>query len=146
MPGTDPPLRSHSICISLWMMTIGFLVCAVGCAPRSDDRTSRETVRVDYLREVRPLLETQCYACHGPMDVPSGKLRLDERTRMIEGGRSGVPAIIPGRGAESPLVIAISGGDDERWRPMPPRGHGLRPEQIRLIRLWIDQGASFETD
>ena len=116
-----------------------------GCAaPARDERSS--AVPVDYSQEIQPLLEKYCYECHGRMDVPSGKLRLDERVGALKGGRSGDASIIPGNSADSPLVIAISGGDGEKWRPMPPRGHGLRPEQIRLIRLWIDQGAVFGTE
>lgn len=134
-----------------------FLVFAqFGCAatpeeipaetPRSTTSGSQTTPanRVDYIRQVRPILEENCYECHGAIQVPSGKFRLDDRGRALEGGRSGLPAILPDNGADSPLVITISGGDGERWRAMPPRGHGLRPEQIRLIRTWIDQGASFD--
>jgi len=121
-------------------------VSLVACASTSEEDSGSSAPPIDYVRQVNPLLEKNCYECHGDIQVPSGKLRLDTRTDALEGGRSGQPAIIPGNGASSPLVIAISGGDGERWRTMPPRGRGLRPEHVKLIRRWIDQGAPFDPE
>ena len=59
---------------------------------------------VDYVREIRPILEEHCYQCHGgEVRAPSGRLRLDTRQAASKGGRSGEPAIVPGKSAASPL-------------------------------------------
>ena len=57
--------------------------------------------------EVRPLLEAQCFECHGP-DVakPKGRLRMIGRAALLKGGRSG-PALVPRDADASLLVSAI---------------------------------------
>ena len=113
----------------------------IGCASAPETRVAH--LPVSYARDIKPLLEANCYECHGPqLTVPSGKLRLDTRENMLKGGRSGHKAIVPGDGASSPLVIGISGGDYETWRRMPPRGRQLTGGEVALIQRWIDEGAS----
>jgi hypothetical protein len=70
-------------------------------------------------------------------------LRLDVKKRALEGGDNGT-VIKPGKSAESRLVLLVAGLDKETG-PMPPEGKGkpLTPEQIGLLRGWIDQGASW---
>src|SRR5439155_6949354 len=72
-----------------------------------------------YQRDVRPLVNRRCVACHGALKQKAG-LRLDTAARMLRGGDSG-PAIEPGKSGESLIVEAISGS--EGWR-MPPEGEG----------------------
>src|SRR5687768_3015673 len=54
---------------------------------------------------VRPVLATNCYACHAA-DKQFGALRLDSRERVLKGGQSG-PAAIPGEPDESLLIKAV---------------------------------------
>ncbi len=94
---------------------------------------------VDFVKDVRPLLETHCVSCHGPDKQRSG-LRLDVKSAAFQGGDHG-PAILAGNGAESPLVQFVA-----RLVPdfeMPPKGEPLSPEEIGLLRAWIDQGATW---
>ena len=49
----------------------------------------------DFARDVRPILESRCWACHGAKLQMHG-LRLDHRADALKGGESGVPAIVPG--------------------------------------------------
>src|SRR5262249_36770569 len=88
-------------------------------------------------REIRPLLQSHCISCHGPDKRRSG-LRLDRRAAALAGGDSG-PAILPGKGADSPLLRRIS--SDEKKERMPPEGDRLTPGQVARIRPRIDQGA-----
>ncbi|MFI5461238.1 MAG: c-type cytochrome domain-containing protein, partial [Isosphaerales bacterium] len=92
---------------------------------------------VDYNRDIRPILSKRCFACHGPEKRRSG-LRLDGMSFVHQGGDRG-EAIITGAASESLLVQAIT-GDDPDVPTMPPNGERLTPEEVSLIRAWIDQG------
>ena len=95
-------------------------------------------VLIDFTRDIQPIFESRCYRCHGP-DVQTHNLRLDRKGDALKGGDSGVPAIVPGRASES-LLIRYVAGLDPKIR-MPAGGPPLEANQVRLLRLWIDQGA-----
>jgi hypothetical protein len=92
---------------------------------------------VDYARDVRPVLAKSCYPCHGPSKQKSG-LRLDVKADALKGGDLG-PAIIPGKGADSPLVRYVAGLDPDTV--MPPKGERLTAAQVGVLLAWINQGA-----
>jgi mono/diheme cytochrome c family protein len=92
---------------------------------------------VDYLRDVKPILASHCYACHGPSKQRSG-LRLDTAAALLRGGNSG-PAVIPGKSTASRLMQAVTGAADVP--AMPPKGPRLTADEIDRLRAWIDQGA-----
>ena len=96
---------------------------------------------VDYDKDVRPLLAQHCYGCHGP-EVQQSGLRLDQRQPALRGGDYG-PVIVPGKSAESKLIRRLVDGDG--GLQMPPTG-ALDPDEIGVLRAWIDQGAEFRTD
>src|SRR5262245_31539140 len=93
---------------------------------------------VDYRKDVRPVLQERCYACHGALAQKS-KLRVDSGANMLKAG-----VIKPGKPGESELVLRVS-SEDEAVR-MPPEGHALKPEQIAKIKTWIEQGAKVPAD
>lgn len=101
--------------------------------------------RVDFVKHVRPILEKHCFRCHNA-DKQEGGLRLDLRASGLKGGDNYAPAILPGKSAKSPLIDFIS-RDDADLR-MPPKGDRLSAAEIKLLSLWIDQGADWpaETD
>jgi cytochrome c553 len=94
---------------------------------------------VDFAQHVKPILEERCFSCHGAEKQKNG-LRLDVRDDALRGGDSGAP-ITPGDADNSLLVKLISGLDDTRV--MPPQGERLAPEQIAVIKAWIQQGAAW---
>ncbi len=91
-------------------------------------------VRVDFSRDVLPVLRQNCVACHGPTQQISG-MRLDRRSSVL--GRRGV---VPGSAENSFLFHRISGSS--YGSQMPPSGP-LRAAQIDIIKTWIDQGAEW---
>lgn len=95
---------------------------------------AQNPAKPDFARDVLPLLRQNCVGCHGPTQQSSG-LRLDRKSVVL--GRRGV---VPGSSANSFLFHRISG--NEYGMQMPPTGP-LRPEQISLIKTWIDQGAEW---
>ena len=93
--------------------------------------------RVDFLREIQPILSNTCYECHGPAKQKGG-LRLDEKAPALKGGDSG-PALVSGKSAESLLIRAVAGAKEDLAR-MPKKKEPLTPDQIGLLRAWVDQG------
>ncbi len=98
---------------------------------------------VDFARDIRPILVAHCFECHAAAKQESG-LRLDSAATLLAGGNSG-PALVVGKAAESLLIKAVRGGDDEISK-MPPKGKPLEPAQIDLLARWIDQGAALPAD
>jgi mono/diheme cytochrome c family protein len=101
-------------------------------------RSATAAERVDYLRQVKPLLSARCYACHGALQTKGG-LRADTAKSLAQGGDSG-PAVVPGESGESLILERISGGGGGRMPP-PSEGEGLGAKEIALLAEWINQGA-----
>jgi mono/diheme cytochrome c family protein len=93
---------------------------------------------VDFVREVRPILEANCFRCHGPEKQKSG-YRLDVSRIALHGGEAHAPNIVPGQPAQSPLLRFISGADAALR--MPPKGDLLSAAEQATIRAWIAEGA-----
>lgn len=94
--------------------------------------------QIDFNRDVKPLLRTRCYGCHGP-EQQMGSLRLDQKERAMIAGR-GAPAIVPGNSAESLMYRRISSG---RLGPQMPLTGPLSAGEIATLKAWIDQGAKW---
>ncbi len=89
-----------------------------------------------FVNEVRPILASRCYACHGP-DVQQNGLRLDSLAAVLKGSDFG-PVIVPGKSDGSRLIRRLLAQE----RPqMPYGGPPLSASQIEIIRKWIDAGA-----
>ncbi|HEY4312848.1 MAG TPA: PSD1 and planctomycete cytochrome C domain-containing protein [Pirellulales bacterium] len=88
-------------------------------------------------KKIRPLLASNCYNCHSASTNSQGGLRIDDRNGLLIGGGRG-PAIVPGKAAESLLILAVSQTDDDL--KMPPKKQ-LSAEQIADLTKWINDGA-----
>lgn len=100
---------------------------------------SAEEGRIDYLKNIKPLLKSRCYSCHGALKQESD-LRLDTLNLMMHGGSSGA-VIVPKDSAKSLLLKRINTGDADTRMPPESEGEPFSSEQVKLIRDWIDQGA-----
>jgi mono/diheme cytochrome c family protein len=96
--------------------------------------------RIDFGRDVRPILERSCWKCHGP-EKQKGGVRFDRRPGAVAAGDSGKTAIRPGRAGDSELIRRVESGNAEER--MPPKAEPLSREQIKVLRAWIDQGADW---
>ncbi len=92
---------------------------------------------IDFGRDVQPLFKAHCYECHGPKQQKNG-FRLDRRRDALRGGT--ITMIGPGNSAASRLYLKLV--TDQYGPQMPPTGP-LDPEQLNIIKLWIDQGAKW---
>jgi WD40 repeat protein len=128
-------------------LTLTALLTGTGLAQEKADKAARllpiKVVALDrkdavsYDKDVEPILVNKCQYCHGGT-VKEGKLDMTTYEGLVKGGKSG-HAIIPGKSAES-LLVKLAG---KTQRPlMPPKSEEpLAPEELALIKLWIDQGA-----
>ena len=94
---------------------------------------------VDYLKDIKPVLKSRCFACHGALKQKSG-LRLDTVAAMRKGGEEG-SAIAP----DSNLLLKRVVNTDEHER-MPPEGAPLSAEQIAKLKEWIAGGCKGPAD
>ncbi len=92
---------------------------------------------VDFVHQVRPILEKHCYECHGAVKQKN-EYRLDIKSIALTGGENHAPNIVPGRSAESPLFRFVSGLDKQIQ--MPPKTR-LNSAEIATLQHWIDEGA-----
>lgn len=107
-------------------------------------KVAGQAQEVDYQKQIKPLLESRCYACHGALKQ-QGDLRLDTVAFALSGGTSG-PVIIPGDPEKSELIRRVS--TTELAERMPPEHEGapLSLEEIERLRQWIRAGAPHPAD
>ena len=96
---------------------------------------------VSYAKHIAPVFKKSCVACHNASKA-KGKLNLEDVPSMLKGSSSG-EVIVPGNAEES-LIFLLAAHREEEF--MPPPGNksnapNLNPEQLALLKLWIDQGA-----
>ena len=115
-----------------WWVTTGCLFGLAASSLAADER-------VDYQRQIQPLLARHCYACHGPdRELQENELRLDRREDALES------AITPGDPAASTLLERVLEEDLELRMPPPAsKKPPLTDEEIDLLGRWIEQGATF---
>jgi len=100
--------------------------------------------KIDFNRQIRPLLSNRCFACHGPDEEKrEADLRLDTREGALM-DLGGYAAITPGKADESELFhrITLAADHDDL---MPPEGKGSRftESEAALIKRWIEQEAHY---
>ena len=95
--------------------------------------------RVSFVKQIQPILRARCYACHGAEAQEAG-LRLDFRKAALAGGDNG-KVIVAGRSGASPLLAVLLSEDEDTRMPPVDEGRPLTPQEVALIRAWIDQGA-----
>ena len=100
--------------------------------------------RVDFQRDIRPILSDNCFQCHGPdQSTRQANLRLDLQHDAVAPRRNGAP-IVPGKPEQSLLYSRIA--EENPARRMPPLSthRTLTADQRSIIKLWIEQGAGWK--
>jgi mono/diheme cytochrome c family protein len=136
----SPQKTLHALTCWAWLGVFVF-----GAEPPPDSAKLPEPAArmVDFARDIRPILQDHCVKCHGP-EKQKGGYRVDLKEAALSGGDDHAPNIHPGKSGESPLIQFVAGLDPEM--KMPAKGDPLTPEQIGLLRAWIDQGAVWPED
>ena len=102
---------------------------------------STATAQVDFVKDIRPILEVHCTKCHAE-DQKKGGLRLHTLADALKGGDSGT-ALVAGKSKESRLYTATTlKPDDDGFMP-PPKEGPLPKEHQAKLREWIDLGAKW---
>lgn len=127
---------------SFWSWTAFVLLMGfgfTGAAAQLDISSLPEPARtkVDFVRDIQPILQKHCYSCHGP-EKQENDLRWDTKTSAL---RTTQPLVIPGQSAESRMIHLVGGL--EKDLVMPAKGPRLTADQVALLRAWIDQGADW---
>lgn len=105
-----------------------FLACVAAAAVAWAD----EVRKVEFNRDVRPILSDNCFQCHGPDEKQrKADLRLDTRDGLKD--------------AAGELVAHISASDPKKRMPPPASGKKLSPEQIEVLTRWVEQGAEWSS-
>ena len=100
--------------------------------------------RIDFNRDIRPILSDNCFICHGPDEQQRvNDLRLDRREEAFA-DREGHRVIVPGDVAASVLHQRISSSDPEQRMPPKDSGRELTDSQVQLLTEWIRQGAEWK--
>jgi ankyrin repeat protein len=108
-------------------------------------RTPMDAPKVDFARQIKPLLERSCVGCHGG-EKPRGGFGVQSMDAILRGGASGMPAVVLGHSEKSRLIAHVSGKMPES--EMPPvtvrkRFPALTSDEVTLLRAWIDRGAEW---
>src|SRR5438477_463361 len=99
---------------------------------------SRAAEPVQFNRDIRPILAQRCFKCHGMDDTGrKGRLRLDVREAALKGGKSGMPAIVPGKPDQSEIVRRLFSDEQSERMPPPATKTALTAEEKEKIRAWI---------
>ncbi|MBI5802745.1 MAG: PSD1 domain-containing protein [Verrucomicrobia bacterium] len=118
----------------VWLAT---LAAARGAEP------ARPT-KVEFSRDVRPILSENCFACHGfDKAARKAELRLDTRAGATA-TTDGITAVVPGKPNASELIARILTSDVDDVMPPKKSGKHLTATQKETLRRWIEQGATYQ--
>jgi hypothetical protein len=100
---------------------------------------------ISYSRQIRSLLASKCFACHGPdAKAREAGLRLDVRNEALKELESGERAIVPSDASASELLRRINSSDEDEQMPPSDSNKTLSVEEKSLLRTWIVQGAPYD--
>ena len=133
---------------SLFLISASMIAAPFTSARAEDEALEIATInredKVDFEKEILPIFRKNCLACHNSTDAESD-LILETPTQIIKGGAEG-PGVVAGNSAES-LVLQLAARQRESYMPPDDNDVGakqLTSQELGLIKLWIDQGATGE--
>jgi WD40 repeat protein/mono/diheme cytochrome c family protein len=134
-----------------WAVSALLALVVVQAVTRGADDTRKDAaeaakaiplLKVSYDKQIRPILQARCQGCHQPAKAGGGYV-MTAFDRMLKGGESDEPAIVPSKPDESHLIEMITPHNGKAEMPQDrPR---LTEREIDLITRWVAQGASDDT-
>jgi hypothetical protein len=116
------------------LITLPTCLVLVGCAARP---------QISYQRDVRPIFVGKCIDCHSP---PYGEgytktgLDLGSYESLMKESVYG-PVVVPGNSKKSPLNLLVEGRAGDLSRVLKRQHNPMKDDEIKIIRLWVEQGA-----
>ena len=98
------------------------------------EEPAKKAETLSFENDVRKILKVHCLHCHGENGAKEGNLDLRLKRFMITGGDSG-SVLVPGKSHESEFITRVVA------KEMPPEGKDMSPEEIEILKRWVDQGA-----
>jgi mono/diheme cytochrome c family protein len=95
--------------------------------------------KIDFNRDVRPILSNNCFACHGPDEkVRKAKLRLDTKEGAL------AASVVPGKPDASELIVRVTASpDDASIMPPAKTGKTLTAREVEILTRWVKEGANY---
>jgi len=119
--------------------------CGVNAAVDSAKNSSSPGLGVDFTCEVRPILASHCFKCHGQDEgARKAKLRLDLREIATKPAKSDEVAIVPGKPDKSEMVRRIFSSDADELMPPPGTKNPLTLADKEILQRWIAEGAEYK--
>jgi len=138
--------HSHRMTVRTLWGALGLLAAAaVVWTPAA--RPETRPAAPDFNRDVRPILSNRCFACHGPdNENRQGGFRLDTREGAFGTTQSGATPVKPGDPDGSAILQRIESETEALRMPPAYMGHDpLPPQEVEVIRRWIESGAEYVT-
>lgn len=134
--------NSTKLALATLAAAAGFTLTTLADDPKLPPASTK--TGVTYESDIKPIFDASCVKCHSGQK-PKARLRMDSLAGVMKGTKEG-KIVTPGNSADSFIVKAIAHitGDHDSWMPPLNNKAGIKtltPEQIGLIRAWIDQGA-----
>jgi len=130
----------------LIIVTLAVNFAAAICASAQDATLPPASTKsgVTYATDIKTIFDTSCVKCHSG-DKPKAHLKLDTLEGVLKGTKMG-PILKAGDSANSFIIKSVAHltKDHDSWMPPLKNRAGIKPltpEQIGLLRAWIDQGA-----
>ena len=115
-------------------LTLPCLLLAILCP-------AAEKTKIDFNRDIRPILSDKCFQCHGPDEESlEADLRLDRRSSAVDD----IKSIIPGDADASELIFRVTTDDDDDLMPPAKIKKPVTKAEIALLTQWIEEGAEYQ--
>jgi mono/diheme cytochrome c family protein len=113
---------------------IAFLICTAPAAAQD---------KVQFNRDIRPILSNACFKCHGPA-AKKGGVRLDDVSLATAPAKSGLTPVVPGKPGESSVIQRVFSDDPDEVMPPKSSHVTLKAAEKELLKRWIAEGAVFQ--
>ncbi|MFM8891653.1 MAG: DUF1549 domain-containing protein, partial [Planctomycetia bacterium] len=135
---------STAVGVGVWALVPVALAVGMALVPRPTHADPVAAGRVDFNRDVRPILSDRCFTCHGPdAEQRQAGLRLDDRRLAVAVLESGATALVPGDPAASAILARITSTDPDTVMPPPRINKPILPAEAEILRRWIAEGAEY---
>lgn len=117
-----------------------FMTLLMLAGPGAGFRAGATEPPVDFVRQIKVILETRCVECHNS-ETLLGDLNLETRAKAFRKRKAG-PVIRPGDPEKSLLYLTLKLPPKDP-KAMPATGHRIPPDEVSTVRQWIAEGAQW---